>query len=176
MRPQFYWTIFLTASLLFGLERLAAQQEEAQHPILVAIEKNWIVTPSDQEERPTKVTILGTTCNAMALLTANIQYRNNPPGFFLEYTKYVTINTKGNPDACWELEAPDIDTTFDLTFVPSGKRDAISFTGQIQPGCKDCTPKRAKSIAGVLRKVRGGRYQLSFSGDLADAFELEEKH
>jgi len=167
--------LLLCTSLVFGLTRLPAQEETVHHPILVAVKKNWIETPKDQEDRPTRVTILGTTCNASVLLAATVEYKENPPGFVFEYTKYITINGHGNPDACLELDVPDIDTSFDLTFAPSSNPDEISFTGKIHPACKECTPKKGKSIAGTLRKARGGRYQLSFDGDLADTLELAEK-
>jgi hypothetical protein len=166
-------TLAMALLLSFGFPQ--PQQSGPEHPILVAIEKHWIVVPKDQEEKQTKVTILGVTCNAIELRTADIQYEDHPPRFFLEYTKYVDTTPRNNPDTCLDLDVPDIDTTFDLTFSPSGKSNEIAFAGQLRAGCKDCKPKRAKSITGLLRKIGSKRYQLTFSGDLSDTLELEEK-
>jgi hypothetical protein len=152
------------------------QQDVVTHPILIAIKEKWLVVPKSKEEFPTRVTVLGTTCNALVLLYATIQDTNRPPYFMLEYSKSTDIMGKNNPDACLELEVPEIDTKFDLTFAPSGKRNEIMFTGQMQPNCKDCKPKKGKSISGVLRSNSDKKYRLSFTGDLADEFDLEPMH
>lgn len=160
---------------LFGSCQVVHTQDDVQHPLITAMQKHYFETPKDQEERPTKVTILGTTCNAVIDMTAGIEYTHGKPSFVLEYTKYVSILGHGNPDACLELDVPEIDTKFGLTFQPSNKPDEISFTGEMPAECKDCRPKRAKSISGALNKTGKQRYRLSFTGDLSDSFDLVPK-
>lgn len=158
----------------FAVISAAQQQQDAvTHPILVVIKEAWLVVPKSKEEFPTRVTVLGTTCNASVLLYATIQDTARPPYFMLEYQKSTDIMGRNNPDACSELDVPEIDTKFDLTFAPSGKRTEITFTGQIQPNCKECKPKKGKSISGVLKSLGNKKYRLSFTGDLADEFDLE---
>jgi hypothetical protein len=172
---QFRHAVVLTVGVLGLFKASISKQDEVQHPLLTVIEKNYLETPKDQEERPTKVTILGTTCNATIQMTADVEHTYQQPFFMLQYTKYVSIDGHGNPDACLELEVPDIDTKFDLTFKSSAKRDEISFEGHIPAKCPDCKPKRASSVAGTLRKVGNNRYRISFTGDISDTFDLVPK-
>jgi hypothetical protein len=67
------------------------QQDVVTHPILIAIKAKWLVVPKSKEEFPTRVTVLGTTCNALVLLYATIQDTNRPPYLILEYSKSTDI-------------------------------------------------------------------------------------
>jgi hypothetical protein len=149
-------------------------QDQMSHPILKLVQDQWLHTPKSEQERKTRATVLGTTCNAVELDDAYVEPISHPPYFLLEYSKSVDITE--NSDACLDLTVPDIDTKFELTFAVSTDPDKISFEGQVQPNCKDCKPKKAKSISGTLRAKGGNRYQISFAGDLSADLILEPLH
>jgi hypothetical protein len=167
-----------TASIAIGLWLLilypTVSQDQMNHPILRRVQDQWLHTPKSEQERKTKATVLGTTCNAVELDDAYVEPISHAPYVLLEYSKSVDITE--NSEACLDLTVPDIDTKFELTFAPSNDPDKISFDGQLQLNCKDCKPKKAKSISGTLRAKGGDRYQLSFTGDLSADLILEPLH
>jgi hypothetical protein len=166
-------TLRITALAILILGSAGAPQEEINHPILTTLKDSILIVPKGREEFPTTVTILGTTCSGTEMTYASVGSVRGPSQFDFEYNKDVIIEGKNNPDACDELDVPSIDVKFDLTFKPSTDKHEIGFTGRIQPDCKDCKPKRVKTISGTLRKLSTKKYRISFIGDLSDTVDLE---
>lgn len=179
MTKYFSGAFRIMCSLLFVAvvlprSRPEPQQDLYSHPILLEVVNKGLVIPRDKWDFPARVTVLGTSCTASVLLYATILTREPGRAFVLEYERTATIDIgKPNPDACDELEVPEIHTKFNLTFMSPKKNEEIAFTGYVQPSCNDCSPKKGRVISGVIKSRGHKKYWISFTGDLSDRFDLE---
>ena len=107
------WVRTVSIALGFWLLILypTVSQDQMNHPILRRVQDQWLHTPKSEQERKTKATVLGTTCNAVELDDAYVEPISHPPYVLLEYSKSVDITE--NSDACLDLTVPDIDTKFE---------------------------------------------------------------